>query len=311
MYDKKKFRALLDQQTVIILDGGLATELEANGYDLDTPLWSASLLLEDPGAIVDAHLAYLDAGAQIITTATYQASVSGFEHSGLSTRQADDLMIRAVCLAETAVTRHGQSHPRTGVPLVAASIGPYGAYLADGSEYKGHYGVDNHALAEFHRSRLNLLDNSPADILGCETIPSLQEAQVLAELLMTTRTPAWVSFSCRDARHLNDGSTISQAAGVFAAHPNVLAIGVNCTAPGYISGLIEQIKSAVPEKSIIVYPNSGEMYDAASKSWISTDRAPELIRLARSWHNQGAQIIGGCCRIGPEMIATLKAGLQS
>ena len=306
-----KITTLLKQGTPIILDGGLATQLEASGYDLNTPLWSAGLLLNHPQAIIDAHLAYLVAGAQIITTATYQASINGFINIGLTEHQAKKLMLDAVELAQKAVARYRQSQPMSGTPLIAASIGPYGAYLADGSEYKGDYGVDDHTLAEFHLPRLTLLDNSSAEILGCETIPSYQEARLLAELLKQMQTPAWVSFSCQDAEHLNDGSDIKQAARLFKDHPNVFAIGINCTAPKYISDLVAQIKSLAPEKSIIVYPNSGELYDGLSKSWISTDDDGGFGQLAHLWHRQGAQIIGGCCRIGPALINTLKTGLAS
>ena len=311
MEQKSKFKNLLESGDLIILDGGLATELEAKGHDLNTSLWSAGLLLNNPQAIIDAHLAYLNAGAQIITTATYQASIKGFISIGLSADQAEKLMLDAVKLAQTAIARYCQQNPGSSKPLIAASIGPYGAYLADGSEYKGDYQVDNLTLTDFHRSRLRLLDNSDADILGCETIPSYPEAQVLAELLNQMQTPAWVSFSCGDGQHLNDGSDIKQAAALFEDHANVLAIGINCTAPKYISELVAQIKSEISGKSVIVYPNSGELYDGVSKSWVSTDDAAGFYQLVDLWQQMGVQIVGGCCRIGPALIKSIKTGLGS
>jgi len=309
MNHKSKFQTLLEQKSLIILDGGLATELEANGHDLNSSLWSAGLLLNHPQAIIDAHLAYLYAGAKIITTATYQASIDGFADIGLSTEQAKKLMLEAVILAEKAVAEYRRNRSPTSSPLIAASIGPYGAYLADGSEYNGHYQVEDFTLVEFHEARLMLLDNSGADILGCETIPSSQEAQVLSRLLNNVHTPAWISFSCCDDRHLNDGTDIEQAAELFADHPKVLAIGINCTAPNYISELVKRIKSVITDKSIIVYPNSGELYDAGSKSWVSTSESGIFSKLAHSWYRQGVQIIGGCCRIGPEHIKAIEAAL--
>lgn len=310
MNHKSKFQTLLEQNGLIILDGGLATELEANGHNLNTPLWSAGLLQDHPQAIIDAHLSYLNAGAQIITTATYQASIDGFTGMGLSAEQAKNLILEAVQLAQKAAAEFGRNQTSKYSPLIAASIGPYGAYLADGSEYKGRYQVGRSELTGFHQPRLTLLDSSGADILGCETIPSLLEARVLAELLTTVQTPAWISFSCGDGGHLNDGTRIELAAGLFADHPNVLAIGINCTAPDFISELVKRIKSVITGKSIIVYPNSGELYDADTKSWLSTSEAGVFSKLAQSWYQQGVQVIGGCCRIGPEQIKTIKSALR-
>lgn len=311
MNQNSKFQTMLEETRLIILDGGLATELEAHGHDLNTKLWSAGLLLKHPQAIIDAHHAYLNAGAQIITTATYQASIDGFADIGLPADKAKKLMLEAVMLARKAVTECSRNQPFSCSALIAASVGPYGAYLADGSEYSGRYQVNDHTLIDFHRPRLMLLDNSGADILGCETIPSIQEAQVLAELLNDVQTPAWVSFSCCDAQHLNDGTDIEQAAGLFSDHPKVLAIGMNCTAPNYISELVERIKPVISDKSIIVYPNSGELYDASSKSWVSTNASGIFSQLAHSWYQQGVQIIGGCCRIGPQLIKSIESELKS
>ncbi len=310
MNRKSRFETLLALRRPVILDGGLATELEASGHDLGTSLWSAALLMNQPQAIVDAHLAYLHAGAQIILTATYQASIDGFIAVGMSKQQAKKMMLDAVRLAQRAVSEHCKIQPATYPPLIAASIGPYGAYLADGSEYRGNYQVEDHVLAEFHLPRLTLLDHSGVDILGCETIPSFQEARVLAEQLKDVHTPAWISFSCSDKQHLNDGTRIEQAAGLFAAHPNVHAIGINCTAPAYIGELVERINSVVRNKSIIVYPNSGELYDTVNKTWVSTDDSQVFNNLAHSWFQQGVQIVGGCCRIGPEQIKALVSDLR-
>ncbi len=250
-----------------IIDGGLSNALEAQGCNLDHPLWTARLLDEHPEAIVRAHLAYLQAGAKCIITSSYQASIPGLLDLGYDLAFAKKLLLRTVILAQNAVNEYMKENEVPGRLLIAASIGPYGAYLADGSEYRGNYGMSRQALYDFHHDRIQLLDTSAADLFACETIPSELEAQVLCEILLHTSKPAWISFSCRDEKHLNDGTPIDQAVRSLADHPNVLAIGINCTAPKYVSGLIRTIKPVIGDKKLIVYPNSGETYFPESKSW--------------------------------------------
>ncbi len=286
----------------LLLDGGLATQLEAQGCDLGNPLWSASLLLDDPQAIVDASLAYLEAGAMCIATASYQASREGFARLGLSGAEADRLMLLSVELANRARDTFAA---RGKKPLVAASIGPYGAMLHDGSEYTGDYGVSSEALYAFHEDRLRLFDTSGADVLAVETIPSLPEARVLAELLGTCATPSWISFSCRSEREISDGTPLAEVAALFEGHPTVLAVGINCTPPQYATGLIRILRDALPQKAIVVYPNSGETFSADDNAW-SGDAVALTVA---EWISAGASIVGGCCRVGPEHIRAMAAAL--
>ncbi len=304
-------KSLIDTDKPVILDGGLATQLEAQGCDLNTSLWSAELLRNNPQAIINAHLAYLRAGAQIITTASYQASIQGFISKGLSENEAKKLLRRSIELAEKAIDSYLSELPQSDRPLIAASVGPYGAYLADGSEYKGNYGLTDEQLKAFHQQRLKILDQSPADILACETIPSYQEAKVLADLLTNVRTPAWLCVSCRDSRHINDGTAVTQITELFVDHPQVLAVGINCTAIEYISPLIEQIKRVLPDKSIIIYPNSGEHYDAKTKTWSAAEKKLNIPEKAVDWYQQGSKIIGGCCRVGPSQIKLMVQNLNA
>jgi len=294
----------------LLLDGGLATQLEAQGCDIDNALWSASLLLSNPQAIVDAHRAYLDAGAECITSASYQASREGFARRGLSAAEADDLMLASVRLAEQARSAFLASGPGVDIePLVAASIGPYGAILHDGSEYRGDYGVAAQTLRDFHAPRLALLDSSGADVLAVETIPSLAEAEVLADLLAGCRTPAWISFSCKDGTRISDGNAVANAAELFRGHPVVMAVGLNCTPPQFALRLIEEIHAAVPDKAVVVYPNSGEYYRADTNSWSGTTTAEDCGEAARAWVAAGASIVGGCCRVGPADIRAMHDAL--
>lgn len=286
----------------LLIDGGLSNELETIGCDLNHQLWCARLLNSDIDSIIKAHKAYINVGAKCIITASYQASIAGFMAVGFSKKEAEQLVLRSVWAAEEAIRQTNATDV-----LIAASIGPYGAYLGDGSEYHGNYGVSDADLREFHLERIELLDNSNADFFACETIPSLQEAKILAAILNNTKKQAWVSFSCKDEKHLNDGTLIVECAKLFEKHSNVFAIGVNCTKPEYISGLIKALKSVPLTKKIVVYPNSGETYDAKTKSW-SGDAT--CVLLSKEWVELGAAIIGGCCRVGPKHIASMGAVLN-
>lgn len=286
----------------LLLDGGLSNELERQGCDLNQKLWSAKLLESDPEAIVVAHLAYLEAGAKCIITSSYQATLPGFMALGYDESAAKALILKSVELAEEARRRFMLMHPHQVKPLIAASIGPYGAYLANGSEYRGDYGISDQVLTDFHEPRINLLDASMSDILACETIPSFQEANVLSEILKNKKKAAWVSFSCKDGKHTSDGTPIEDCAALFSNHPTVFAIGVNCTAPKFISELIQHIKTKSGNKKIVVYPNSGAVYHAESKTWSGLSESTACEVMAKEWIALGGDIVGGCCGIGPEQI---------
>lgn len=289
----------------LLIDGGLSNELEKLGCNLNHQLWSAKMLEADPEAIVQAHYTYLIAGAQCITTSSYQATVQGFMSIGHDQEIAEALVSKSTLLAEIAVKRFLATGMSNYTPLIAASIGPYGAYLSDGSEYKGNYGVSDETLRDFHLSRIRLLNRTKADLFACETIPSFQEAKVLAEILKEVNKPAWISFSCKDEQHLNDGTHIEECVSYLFNHPNIFAIGVNCTDPKYISGLIRSIRTKSGTKKIVVYPNSGEAYNAGNKTWLGVTDPDLFVEMAKEWIELGADIIGGCCRIGPDHIESL------
>jgi homocysteine S-methyltransferase len=301
--------SFLAQRPSIILDGALATELERRGADLADPLWSAKCLLERPDLIRAVHLDYFVAGADVATTATYQASFEGFARRGISGRGAAQLMRDAVTLALRA--RDGFWADETNRmgrlrPLVAASIGPYGAVLADGSEYRGHYTLDDTALAEFHRARLAVLADAGADLLACETIPSLREARVLARLLPEFPDAcAWMSFSCKDGERTSEGDPIDECAAELQRFAQIVAVGVNCTPPQYIAPLLRRMRDRT-DKPLVAYPNSGELYDAASKRWSGDSSGIEFSEQAAHWRAAGARLIGGCCRTGPKDIRGVK-----
>jgi homocysteine S-methyltransferase len=296
---------ILRQQQLMILDGAMATELERAGCNLDDPLWSAKVLLEAPALIKQVHLSYFAAGADCTITASYQATFEGFARRGLSEAQAADLMRLSVKLAVEARDEFwADPANRTGRPrpIVAASVGPYGAYLADGSEYHGNYGLSEQALITFHRPRLAVLADTEADILACESIPCFVEARALAHLLTEfPKTYAWVSFTAKDEAHISHGERLADCVRWLNDYPQVVAVGVNCTAPRFIAALTKTAR-AETTKPIIVYPNSGEGYAAEENRWIGTPKTDDFGRQTKQWHARGASIIGGCCRTTPANI---------
>jgi homocysteine S-methyltransferase len=301
--------SILKSKPCVILDGAMATELEARGCDLHDPLWSAKVLLETPELIRDVHADYFAAGADCAITASYQATFQGFAQRGLSADESADLMrlsVKLACEARDAFwtsTRGSGSSTRVK-PFVAASVGPYGAFLADGSEYRGDYGLSLTDLMDFHRPRLAVLANAGADMLACETIPCLLEAQALLKLLEEfPGVTAWFSFSAKDGLHTNHGELISDCARTLE-HPQVAAIGMNCTAPEFVADLTRHVRGAT-SKPILAYPNSGEVYDATQKHWTGEANCSGFANQARDWFAAGATVIGGCCRTSPEHIREL------
>ncbi len=295
-------RTRLDQRGGrLTLDGGLASELSRADCDLDHPLWSAKVLLEDPAAIARATRAFAEAGADLLATVTYQATFPGLERIGLGWRDSVDFFHRAIDLTREVADACENR------PLVAASAGPFGAFLADGSEYCGNYGLTEPELADFHRERLAVLADSSADLIAFETIPSGPEVRAVADLLEAEfpEVEAWVSCSCGDGRSLWDGTPIAEIAAYLNDHPQISAIGVNCVDPRHAVELISRIRDAAPDKAVIVYPNAGRGWDAGAGAWRGTDTPEAFARRASEWREAGAAIVGGCCQTTPDHIRAL------
>lgn len=285
---------------MLVLDGGLSTALEQQGADLTGALWTARLLAEEPERIAAAHRAYFRAGARVATTASYQASVEGFRAAGY-----DD----AAALVTRSVTIARDVRDATGDPglLVAASVGPYGAFLADGSEYRGRYGVPAARLREFHGPRLELLAAAGPDLLAVETIPDADEAAVLADLLDDLGLPAWFCFSVRgDAT--NAGQPIADAYAVLAGRPWLRAAGVNCSDQHDVLGAVRAAVAATGAPAV-AYPNRGGSWDPVAKRWAYGD--PVDLDLVDAWVAAGAELVGGCCGTGPADIEALVRGCSA
>jgi len=284
----------------VVLDGGLATQLAAAGHDLSDELWSARLLHDDPEAVVDAHLAFLRAGASIITTASYQATIQGFERRGYDRAEATALLQRSVTLARQACERaHDDGIDR---PLwIAASVGPYGAMLADGSEYRGNYGLTVAELVRFHRPRMQILADAEPDVMALETVPDTREAEAMLTALHGLGVPAWLSYTI-DGRRTRAGQALADAFDLPAGVDAVIAAGVNCCAPADVTHAIEQA-ARISGTPGVAYPNSGETWDATARTW--TGRAAIGDLPVADWIEAGARLVGGCCRVTPAHIASI------
>ena len=304
---------LLESQGYAVLDGGLATELERRGADLADPLWSARQLVEGPDLIREVHQAYFAAGADIAVSASYQASVAGFAARGIGFQDAVRLMALSVELAKEARERFWNDPARRAEgrawPLVAASIGPFGASLADGSEYRGNYGLSRQELADFHGPRLAAVMTARPDLLAIETIPSAEEAVLVLELLAPwPEIRAWVSFTCQDSSRIGEGAPVADAVAAVAGHPLVAAVGFNCVPPSLAEELLAGA-ARVTARPLVIYPNSGERWDAGRRRWIPGEGPFDFGSGARRWRERGARLIGGCCRTGPETIRTIRNAL--
>ncbi|MEW1615966.1 MULTISPECIES: homocysteine S-methyltransferase [unclassified Streptomyces] len=287
----------------VLLDGGLSNQLEAQGCDLSDALWSARLLADAPEQIEAAHLAYLRAGAQVLITASYQATFEGFGRHSLGPERTGALLAHSVELARRACGAARRADPRREV-WVAASVGPYGAMLADGSEYRGRYGLTVRELERFHRPRVAALAEAGPDVLALETVPDLDEAEALVRVAEETGLPIWLSYSVAGGR-TRAGQPLEEAFAVAAGRERVVAVGVNCCDPAEAEDAV-RAAVAVTGKPAVVYPNSGEGWDAAARGW--TGRSTFDPARVRAWTGAGARLVGGCCRVGPGRIKEL-AGL--
>lgn len=312
-----KFKDLLDKQEIIILDGALGTELESRGYDVSGKLWFAQYLLDQPQIIQDVHESYVRAGSDIITTSSYQASIPAFIEAGLTPEKAYDLLKETVFLAQKAIENvwtglSPKEQKQRPCPLVAGSVGPYAAYLADGSEYTGDYQLSEEEYRDFHRPRIQALLEAGSDLLAIETIPNGAEAAAILRLLAEEfpKAEAYLSFVAQSENAISDGTKIEELGNLAQESPQVLAVGFNCTAPHLIDPLLDAL-GQVCIKPFLTYPNSGETYNGLTKTWHDDpEQERSLLENSKLWQNQGVRLFGGCCRTRPEDIAQLARGFK-
>lgn len=337
MLTKADFRSIIRKRGGLVIDGGLATQLEANGHDLNHPLWSGKLLKEDPDAIQKVHLDYYLAGADVAITASYQASTQGLQdHLGVDDDAATQLIKRSVHLAQRArcdAYQKGRGGENTDDKLlIAGSVGPYGAFLADGSEYSGAYGskLTAEEYRRFHHPRLKALIDAGVDLLAIETIPCLDELEAIKTMLKADFPDAiaWVSCTLKDAQHISDGTDIKAILPPMLESEQVVAFGVNCVPITIVTAALNNLKHLLEttseaeqsngagearELQLICYPNSGETYDAEKKVWVgksAEEQLKDVMERVQYWAQAGATLIGGCCRTGPDYVKAVARVLR-
>ena len=297
------FKEWQQNQKVILIDGSMSLGLEEQGLDLNDALWTAKALVNEPNKIEKVHQNYYDSGANIAITSSYQATVAGFERLGHTTEASRDLIKRTVQLAKQAKA----NSQGTQAKWVAASVGPYGAYLADGSEYRGNYGLAQTELVDFHRERLELLLEAEPDLLAIETIPDITEIQALIELLAQhPEAAAWLTVTLKDAHHLCDGTDLHVFQQLAESSEQIIAYGVNCVQPDLVQPALEYLEEGAT-KPLVAYPNSGAVYDPTTKVWTHSHAVDDVFsRQALQWHASGCKWIGGCCCTSAKEISLLK-----
>ncbi len=288
----------------MILDGGMSTQLESMGHDISGSLWTAQSLLTEPDAIRSAHGAFIEAGADVVITASYQVSRQGFVKAGLAADQADEALRRSVDVARAAVGDFDRT------VLVAASVGPYGAILHDGSEYRGNYGLTRKELIAFHRPRIEVLIAAAPDLLAIETIPDVREAEALAEVLADfPGIHSWITFTAKNETEVCAGQSIEEAVLAATLIPGVERVGINCTDPRLVPALLDRMAAATT-LPLMAYPNAGGVWNAVSGAWDDVTRA-DIVRNAREWAAHGATWVGGCCGTDAAAIEAISRALRA
>lgn len=294
------FTSLLEDAPRVI-DGGLATQLEARGHLLNDTLWSARILADDPDEVLAVHESYVRAGASVVVTASYQVSRAGFAATGRSTQEADDALRSSIRVARQAV--------RDSEALVAASVGPYGAILHDGSEYRGRYGVSRDRLIDFHAERIAVLADAQPDVFAVETIPDLDEVEALVEVLSDyPDIPAWLTMTCSDEARTSAGQPIAELVDLVRGAPSIRAVGVNCTTPEHVEGILTRLSEAGAD-ALVAYPNAGQAWSPET-GWSGTGSAVDGDLVSRWRRIPGLALVGGCCGIGPADIAGIARSLS-
>lgn len=316
MLTPEQFETLLERQGTLIIDGGLASELENRGHDLNHPLWSAKVLEDDPMSIKQTHLDYYIAGADVAITASYQASTKGFAtHLDVDEQKAAELMKRSATLARLALEEsYGRGVSRDRTLLVAGSVGPYGAYVADGSEYTGDYKLTAAEFKDFHRSRIAALIEAGVDLLAVETMPQFQEIQAVLQLLREEfpGTSAWLSCTLKDASHISDGTHLEDIMRVVHDYPDVIiAFGVNCVPVNVVTDSLHHIRP-LTDLPLLCYPNTGLTWDAQTKAWSASSKTgeSEIGQKVNEWQDAGARMIGGCCKSSPQDVMAISQALE-
>ncbi|KES19842.1 Homocysteine/selenocysteine methylase (S-methylmethionine-dependent) [Gilliamella apicola SCGC AB-598-B02] len=306
MKDNNPIKPILEQKKHMIIDGALASELQRRGCDLNDSLWSAKVLIEQPELIQQVHYDYFKAGADCAITASYQATPMGFAQKGIELEESIKLIKTSVKLAQQAKMQYLNDIKQDKALLIAGSVGPYGAYLANGSEYTGDYQLSESEFIAFHKDRVTALIDAGVDILACETMPSFLEIKALVKLIQQFPiVNCWFSLTLKDQQHISDGTPLTEVIEYLNSIEQIVSVGINCIALEKVTPALE-VLSKLTSKPLIVYPNSGEQYDPTTKQWHKNHHHNcTFANQLDTWIKLGAKLIGGCCQTTPEDIVEI------
>ena len=306
MKDNNPIKPILEQKKHMIIDGALASELQRRGCDLNDSLWSAKVLIEQPELIQQVHYDYFVAGADCAITASYQATPMGFAPKGIELEESIKLIKTSVKLAQQAKMQYLNDIKEDKALLIAGSVGPYGAYLANGSEYTGDYQLSESEFIAFHKDRVTALIDAGVDILACETMPSFLEIKALVKLIQQfPMVNCWFSLTLKDQKHISDGTPLTEVIEYLNSIEQIVSVGINCIALEKVTPALG-VLSKLTSKPLIVYPNSGEEYDPTTKQWHKNHHHNcTFANQLDTWIKLGAKLIGGCCQTTPEDIVEI------
>ena len=286
-----------------LLDGSLSYPIESRGHGLNSKLWTAKILIDNPKVIEDIHVEYINSGVDYISTSSYQLSVKTLKAEGYNISEIENIFKKSVSVAKKALLRTKKKNIK-----ILGSFGPFATYLADGSEYTGVYNTKDETIKEFHLENLKIINKLDIDILLYETIPCLREISILNNLLKLSEKEVWISMTCNNAMKLRDNSSLKKACKILSQSKNISTIGLNCFDPSMTKIAIEKLR-LYSNKKVLVYPNSGEKYNCENKTWLGKNKFND--QSISNWIEESPDIIGGCCRIGKEEIKQFKTSLEN
>lgn len=336
---------LQNSKKVILIDGGLGTELEQRKVNINSLLWSSVALVEAADDVTKLHYDYYHSGANVGITCSYQCSEDSLKASDKEKYSSKESRLQVykesveVCKrAKIMRMADAKAIELLVSPEIAGSIGPFGSFLNDGSEFTGGYERSEDEYQAFHEEKLDFFMNGTeeVDYLQLETMPNFEEIKALLMLIKRKNSERKetqgksekrfiLSLSIRNEEQLADGTPLKAVVkylhdvGYLSKDPKttpLMAVGANCLKLKYSVKFVENLTNYMNELQIYgfpisIYPNSGEIYDGIKKNWIfdqsnekyyttnvNGEKVCDWKILLDAWIASGAKIIGGCCRVG-------------
>ena len=286
-----------------LLDGSMSFPMEQLGYNLKNKLWTGKALINNPDLIKDIHKGYIDAGADFISTSTYQISFDRLKNMGYQSEEIKKIFQKSVDIVKDAIE---ESKLKKEIKIVG-SFGPYASYDPEASEYIGEYDSTDIEIKKFHLNNIRIIEETDLDIILYETIPCLREIKILSEALSHSTKEIWISITCNEEMEFRDGSSFKDACEIISKIEKITTMGINCFSPLLVKKAIDLLKK-YSNKKILIYPNSGEIYNPKERFWTGNNEFNNS--MIKNWLSLYPDIIGGCCRIGYDDIKKMRVEID-